>query len=459
MRHKRVDWAAMEFLLKSYKKNRNWVWLKQLLLLLSRIAALLLILFMLGQVGCNEKRIGRLLGGQTTHHYVLLDDSFSMNDKASSGTAFDRALSTLSQIGARVKNRQNQKFSLLRYSRADMSDAVNRNPMDIDDHVVDNLFEQKLSDMQARLKTTSLAVRLPPALQLISELIEQRNNENAIVYVLSDFRETDWKNAAEIDPYMTRLNQVGAGIEMINCVTDQQSNLSITELTATGNVRVAGTPLMVEVTVKNCSNQVAKKVQVRIESASFDMPRPDSGPNELKIEIESLPTVFIDQIQPGQSESREFPIFMEQVGTHAVRATLADDPVNTDNVRYQVITFEPSARVLIVDDSDRLHAEFLALALSPGGMTGISPEIKTKDYLRDTKDEALDRYDVLFLSDIDKLDESAIENLEAFVQRGGGVGFFLGPRVNRSWYNQKLHRDGNGIFPIPLAGDVEIRKC
>ena len=50
MRHRRVKWAAMEFLLQSYKKQRNWIWLKQLLLLLSRIAALLLLLMMFGNI-------------------------------------------------------------------------------------------------------------------------------------------------------------------------------------------------------------------------------------------------------------------------------------------------------------------------------------------------------------------------------------------------------------------------
>ena len=44
MRHKRVQWAAMEFLLASYKKHRTWVWLKQLILLLSRMAILRLAL-------------------------------------------------------------------------------------------------------------------------------------------------------------------------------------------------------------------------------------------------------------------------------------------------------------------------------------------------------------------------------------------------------------------------------
>ncbi len=51
MRHRRVKWAAMEFLLQSYKKHRKWVWLKQLLLLLARMAAVALIVAMLSSTG------------------------------------------------------------------------------------------------------------------------------------------------------------------------------------------------------------------------------------------------------------------------------------------------------------------------------------------------------------------------------------------------------------------------
>lgn len=116
MRHKKIKWAAMEFLLKSHRKNRRWVWLKQLLLLLSRIALLLLALFMLAQVGCENDRVARLLGGKKTHHYVLLDDSFSMGQQDSKGQAFDRAVSMLSSVAARAKNRQNQVFTLIPYS-------------------------------------------------------------------------------------------------------------------------------------------------------------------------------------------------------------------------------------------------------------------------------------------------------------------------------------------------------
>ena len=49
MRHKRVKWAAMEFLLASYKKHRKWIWLKQLLLLLMRMAAIAAVVAIMAQ--------------------------------------------------------------------------------------------------------------------------------------------------------------------------------------------------------------------------------------------------------------------------------------------------------------------------------------------------------------------------------------------------------------------------
>ncbi len=43
MRHRRVKWAAMDFLLQSYKRNRNWIFLKQLLLLLASLSKALFV--------------------------------------------------------------------------------------------------------------------------------------------------------------------------------------------------------------------------------------------------------------------------------------------------------------------------------------------------------------------------------------------------------------------------------
>ena len=311
MRHKRVQWAAMDFLLKSYKKNRNWVWLKQLLLLMSRIAALLLALFMLGNVGCDDDRISKLLGGSSTHHYVILDDSFSMSDRGADGSAFDRARATLSLIASRAKNRSNQFFTLIRFSSSrpvpetnltlDSAEGVLEQAAlqqaDINAELVDALFDQRLEDEKSKLNVSALSVNLDNGAELVSQLISQRQNENAIVYVLSDFRKKDWDNAAELDRQLGRIRETEAAIELISCARTEQTNLAVTELQPAGNVRVAGT-LMMQVTVKNCSDESAEKIQLQIASKNIaSVTERRSDPERIEMTAVSythltLPTIY-----------------------------------------------------------------------------------------------------------------------------------------------------------------------
>src|SRR3954467_8403356 len=76
MRFKRIRWAAMEFLLKSQKKNRRKLIIEQLILLLLRCLLVLLVGFLLARF------IGGVLGatGQGTRHVLILDDTLSMGD-------------------------------------------------------------------------------------------------------------------------------------------------------------------------------------------------------------------------------------------------------------------------------------------------------------------------------------------------------------------------------------------
>src|SRR5262245_17161971 len=119
MRHRRIQWAAMEFLLVSQKRNRTWVMLKQLLLLLLRIAAITAAVLMVAQPILQNK-LGGLFGGSKLHHIVLLDDSFSMSDTWANTTAFDEAKKVILRLGKQAAQQPaRQEFTLLRFSQAE----------------------------------------------------------------------------------------------------------------------------------------------------------------------------------------------------------------------------------------------------------------------------------------------------------------------------------------------------
>src|SRR5437763_2550240 len=128
MRHRRVRWAAMEFLLASYKKHRKWIWLKQLLLLLARIAAVVLIVAMLAQLKTRDQWLA-IFGGRVTHHFILLDDSYSMSDRVAGESAMDVAKRIAGSIVSRATQEDSpQKLTLLRYSQARDSEGRSRPP-------------------------------------------------------------------------------------------------------------------------------------------------------------------------------------------------------------------------------------------------------------------------------------------------------------------------------------------
>src|SRR5438552_17316580 len=79
MRFKRLRWAAMEFLLKSQKRNRRRLIIEQLILLLLRCLLIALAAFLLSRFigftfGSNYEQKANL-------HVLVIDDSVSMKDK------------------------------------------------------------------------------------------------------------------------------------------------------------------------------------------------------------------------------------------------------------------------------------------------------------------------------------------------------------------------------------------
>ena len=462
VRHRTVKWAAMDFLMVSHKKTRSWVWLKQWMLLVARIAALLVALMMLTRLRCDDAGIGQFAGVRTTHHYVLLDDSFSMSQQDSNGSAFDRALETISRIAAQAQSAPAQRVTLIRFSKAepasadaDAEVAIPWQP-DIDNELADSGFSIRVANLKGDLATSTFPATIRAAAALTQPLIASRSGEDAVVYVLSDFREHDWESVHSETKSLVAMRQSGAEIRLVDCATAEIANVAITDLKAIGNLRVAGTPLMMQVDVENFGEDPIDGVQIQLSVQQ----RSDTGGADVDVSSISddrkLPTAFIERIEPGSTGSAVFPIIFPQPGSHSIRAELTGDAVAIDDLRFATVAVTPQANVLIVDNPAQTNGSFLSLALNPGGMTGIVPEVRTREFLRDADNETMDSFDAVLLCDPGPLDPAAIDALESFADRGGGVAFFVGPETSPTDVNLKLYRNGAGIFPVALDQEIEI---
>ena len=65
-------------------------------------------------------------------------------------------------------------------------------------------------------------------------------------------------------------------------------------------------------------------------------------------------------------------------------------------------------------------------------------------------EQDLAEFGVILLLNVRELGDKQLAQLEKYSKAGGGIAFFLGPRVNSDYYNRHLFKAGKGLFPVPL---------
>jgi len=439
LRHRRVPWAAMEFLLESKKKNQNWIRLKQLLLLLARMAAVALIVFMMAGPLLKDQW-SRLFGGGKTHHVILLDDSGSMTDRWSDTSAFDRARDVVRNIVARADRQSSQQFvTLLPFSQAAAGE-----PPEIMRALVTTEFAVEFDSYQNKLNATQLTTGPLEALTAVEKLLQPDEDENIVLYVVSDLRSAQWSDATALRQQCARLHDLDAQLQLVHCVDEARPNLAITHLAPTPGQQATNVLIRMQVEVTNFGTQTARNVSVQLQKHVF------ADADDAEGTATTLGAVKVDRIEPSKSVRRSFDVTFDRAGNHEITARLPSDPIAADNQRFCVVEVLPEVPVLIVDGGGSDNPIFLKMALAPSARirTGLRPRIEPPTVLRD---QPLDAYHTIYLLNINQLDQGEVEALEKYVRGGGGVVFFTGDATRRDVINNQLYRDGEGLFPAPLA--------
>jgi hypothetical protein len=433
-RQQRIRWAAMQFLLESQRRNRRWILLKQLLLLLTRMAVIGVLVVMLAHLVLRSQWLA-LFGRGTTHHLVLLDDSYSMSDRWNDTNALaegKKAVQAIVEQAAQQSDRQ--LVTLLRFSEAAQLSA-GAQPKVFAEQINDT-FRSRLESLLASWEPSQTDVGPAEALKAVPRLPFSKNDESLVVYLVGDFRARQFASATEIGKLLADLKEKEhvAQIHLVRAVREARPNLAITSLVPESGVRAAGIEMWMKVTVANYGDQSARGVTVQLEQDG-----------------DALPTVGLDDIPPRDEVTRKFRVQFPGVGGHSLTASLGADAVDVDNRRYFACDLTAARPVLIVDGSkDGRGGHQLSLALAPSANTptGWQPHVEPPSFLADT--EKLNRQAAVILLDVPRLAEDELASLENYVRNGGGVSFFVAADTDRSFYNERFYRNEHGLFPAPL---------
>jgi hypothetical protein len=445
MRFKRVRWAAMEFLLKSQKRNRRRLIIEQLILLALRcLLVFLAVLLVSRYLGFSFA----MFEPQNTLHVVLLDDTPSMTDHHRDEgeehtcfkTAKDLIVKEIARNAAQARTAQRLVLVLL-------SDAARR-PFD------QRLNDQSIQELQKTLDDlacSDLRVDLTRGVAAAAAILGQTPQDRRILHVVSDFRSRDW-GEPEGEALSKALDELGRAKVQINLIdaahpyrTDQQriplyhDNLAIVDLRPETRVAAQDLPVQFTVAVANYGTGECRNLRMAMKV---------NGGQRLEgdVNIESIP--------PGQTREEKLQLSFGQLGFNQISANIENEEtgLTVDNVRYAVVEVRKQVPILIVDGDptngsrpggDTFHVQTL-LTSARGYQTF------TRGVL-ELEQPSIDQYASIYLLNVREFSDRALKNLESYLREGGSVAFFLGDRVRPDFYNEKLYRKGQGIFPAPLA--------
>lgn len=457
MRFRRVQWAAMEFLLKAQKRMRRKMIIEQLILLLLRILLVLLAGLLLGRylgfAGSDAQT-------RPTKHVVLLDDSPSMSDfwRGEDGQLTDAFVVARKQLSEQIvpaagQATTPQMLEVVRLSALDDSKDFER----INSETAGKI-NSYFASIQVAKKHSSLAEGLRSAKARFDR--ESQTDVTRVLHVMSDFRAVDWSRDGEaIKQAIQELNAGQVRVHLIDTAhpfrrADKKSplyheNVGIVELKPRARVVAANEPVEFSVKVRNFGNTELRDVMCKfllngveniITSRRFEL----LSANEEK---EQTFTVEFNQTGTDQNPLNRFSLVTARLEVSEPGG------LAVDNVRHAVVEVRDRLGILVVEGTDPslrdkkeadgfyLKRVFLG---SVGGLNWVNGTV------RDLETKDLREFSSVYLLNVPDLSEAAVKNLEGYVREGGGLGIFLGAKVKPEAYNKLLYKDGEGLMPVPL---------
>lgn len=463
MRFKRVRWAAMEFLLKSQKRNRRRLIIEQMILLALRCLLVLLAGFLVARF------VGAKPTGQGSTHIVILDDTPSMADqfsekgpKTSSFAVAREQIKLLARNAAQAVTHQQMRIYLL----SDL-DTVQF------DQRLNDRSSDAIDDKLREVKPSALHIDPLQGIKKAQDLFNDVAQGQKILHLVGDFRDVDWSGggAEELNKSIEKLVESGIHLSLIDTahpyrgssrqVVLHHDNLAITDLHAESRVVAEGVEAEFSVTIRNYSASDKKTfLHIKVDgdaNKGFAGSRPiDRIPADDSV-TEKFTLIFAKKkpslpVSPSDSpEDRERKRRLDQ---EYVQVTAELEPEETglqaDNIRDMVVEVRKHVPTLVVDGSGQDPE------LDGGDLRHLRAAYKAaRSYeIERCKVDDLDKINlelyptVIFLNVSEIKSTKTLQKVQEYVRHGGSLCYFLGDKARPAFYNDTLFKKFNGMFPL-----------
>ncbi len=449
-RHEKRPWAAMEFLLRAWQKQRNRLRNENLLLLLLR--CLLPIVLAAAIARPIWKQAAGLLGGASlVHHVIVVDGSYSMGLRQDgSSSSFERARTAVGKLLDRFELNTQRSDKVTLVLAGVRPRFLVRGDLDLQNARNQWSMMQRPEDSSAELTD---------ALQQVARAIDEANDPETRVYVFSDQQAASLGAAAATPAAGNEAELADTVRDLVERMKQRPGTqvywLDVGPFASSGQGGIADNTQLTGLRI----DQPAAVLRTAIGVVATVRNRGQSTANcEVTLEVDGgEPMRKVLAVPPGAEGEAEFQVVFRETGRRRLRASLQNDALAADDERFATIDVRDRIRVLLVDGEaggDPLLAHrFVWQMLDPDPATLPTFAVETVDLVTLLGGQCTPKdHDVIVLADVERLNDRAAKALTEALQAGRGLLVAFGERADVQSWNLHLHGAGDGPQPFRLTG-------
>jgi hypothetical protein len=444
-----IPWGAMEFLMTSATPRRRFLRLRDLLLLLLRIAIVLALIGALAQPMLSSSWMG---SAGPRDVILILDNSMSTARQIGGGTVFDRELDEAAKIMQQLKGADALRILLASPAPEWMNDT----PV-----AGGSGGLRALAARLRRLKPNDGAAGMLECVQAALQAEPVGKDSSRFVTIVTDGQAHGWRAETpgvwESIQALAKKSPVPAVVRVVvpEGVSGPAANLAVEKVTAARAVAGVGQPATLTASVKNTGSSASAATSLAWSTRD-----------------ESLGLSTVPALEPGAGTTVSLSQPFATPGLFEIACHLGgQDDLAPDNSARFLLEVTQSIPILLVEgepQSDPVQSDtryFLAAlgydAESKEAAASASvfrPKLISYERLRA---EDLSAFQCVVLADVPRLPADLAQKLARYVNSGGGLWIALGEQTDVAAFNQSFYEQSAGLSAVPLrqpVGDADDRE-
>ena len=391
LRHTRdTEFSTLRFIKSLKHETIRHLRIQQWLLVILRTIAILCLILMFSRPLMTGTLTSKLVGNVESRAVIFVDNSASMAVHTDDGTLLDRAKSSLPVILNGLEGRTTVELYQTNPPRKLFSGS----------HEESRSIITRAKGIVQTNMTDDLWTVIDSVLQTV-----KASEPNQECFIISDFQSapsfkidslnpnSDWKFYCILQPKI-------------------ENNISISEVSVLSQIKLPDHLVKLNTRVGNSGVTDKRNIPV-----------------ELYLNDERVGQV-VSQFQPGKFKDFMFQVYPGKTGIINGKIVIPDDDFSMDNFRNFVLVIPNQIAVKVIGQS---MEELFLLDLALSAITGETELLLIDRYLsNDVERLFLSDIDILLLHNPANLRNSAIEDLQRFLMRGGGLIWFAGNDLNQT---------------------------